>query len=85
MELIIIINIHGLASLFYADKALDYKLRPCRRIFRSVNCLRLFLLPARADRKDEPAFKRIAEVYHSDAVRELFDTVYKGVYIPAWE
>ena len=21
----------------------------------------------------------------SDAVRELFDTVYKGVYIPAWE
>ena len=36
-------------------------------------------------RKDEPAFKRIAEVYHSDAVRELFNTVYKGVYIPAWE
>ncbi len=79
MELIIIINIHGLASLFYADKALDYKLRPCGRIFRSVNYY------PRADRKDEPAFKRIAEVYHSDAVRELCDTVYKGVYIPAWE
>ena len=43
------------------------------------------VIAARADRKDKPAFKRIAEVYHSDAVRELFNTVYKGVYIPAWE
>jgi ABC-type metal ion transport system substrate-binding protein len=25
------------------------------------------------------------EVYHSDEVRALFDTVYKGVYLPAWE
>ncbi len=43
------------------------------------------VIAARADRAEEPVFKRIAEVYQSDAVRELFDTVYKGVYIPAWE
>lgn len=43
------------------------------------------VIAAREDRADDPVFARIAEVYQSDAVRELFDTVYKGVYIPAWE
>lgn len=43
------------------------------------------VIAARADRADEAVFARIAEVYHSDAVRELFNTVYAGVYIPAWE
>ena len=43
------------------------------------------VIACRADRADDPVFARIAEVYQSDAVRELFDTVYKGVYIPAWE
>ena len=43
------------------------------------------VIAARADRADDPVFARIAEVYHSDEVRALFDTVYKGVYIPAWE
>ena len=43
------------------------------------------VIAARADRADDPVFARIAEVYHSDEVRTLFDTVYKGVYIPAWE
>lgn len=43
------------------------------------------VIAARADRADDPIFARIAEVYHSDEVRALFDTVYKGVYIPAWE
>lgn len=42
------------------------------------------VIAAREDRADDPVFARIAEVYQSDAVRELFDTVYKGVYIPAW-
>lgn len=43
------------------------------------------VIAARADRADDPVFQRIAEVYHSDEVRALFDTVYKGVYLPAWE
>lgn len=42
------------------------------------------VIAARADRADDPAFARIAEVYRSDEVKALFDTVYKGVYIPAW-
>ncbi len=42
------------------------------------------VIAARADRAEEAVFQRIAEVYQSDEVRALFDTVYKGVYIPAW-
>ena len=43
------------------------------------------VIAARADRADDPVFARIAEAYHSDEVRALFDTVYAGGYIPAWE
>jgi D-methionine transport system substrate-binding protein len=43
------------------------------------------VIAARADRAEDPVFARIAEVYHSDEVKALFETVYKGVYIPAWE
>ena len=43
------------------------------------------VIAARADRADEAVFARIAEAYHTDEVRELFNTVYAGVYIPAWQ
>ena len=43
------------------------------------------VIAARADRANEAVFARIAEAYHTDEVRELFNTVYKGVYIPAWQ
>ena len=39
----------------------------------------------RADDIDNPVYQRIAGVYQSDEVRALFDTVYAGVYLPAWE
>ncbi len=42
------------------------------------------VIAAKADRKDEPAFKRIVEVYHSEEMRTLFEEVYKDVYIPAF-
>ena len=42
------------------------------------------VIAARKDRADDPVFQRIAEAYRTDEVKALFDTVYKGVYIPAW-
>ena len=42
-------------------------------------------IAVRADDIDNPFYQRIAEVYQSDEVRALFDTVYAGVYLPAWE
>ena len=42
-------------------------------------------IAVRAGDIDNPVDQRIAEVYQSDEVRALFDTVYAGVYLPAWE
>ncbi len=42
------------------------------------------VIAARKDRAEDPVLMRIAEAYHTDEVKALFDTVYKGVYIPAW-
>ena len=42
-------------------------------------------IAVRADDIDNPVYQRIAEVYQSDEVRALFDTVYAGVYLPAWQ
>ena len=42
-------------------------------------------IAVRADDIDNPVYQRIAEVYQSDEVRALLDTVYAGVYLPAWE
>ena len=42
-------------------------------------------IAVRADDIDNPVYQRIAEVYQSDEVRALFDTVYAGVSLPAWE
>ncbi len=42
-------------------------------------------IAVRSDDVDNPVYQRIAEVYQSDEVRALFDTVYAGVYLPAWQ
>jgi D-methionine transport system substrate-binding protein len=42
------------------------------------------IIAVRTDRKDDPVFKRIVDAYHSDAVKEVLQTVYKGAFIPAW-
>lgn len=33
---------------------------------------------------ENEVYLKIADCYHTDAVKALFDTVYKGVYVPAW-
>ncbi len=42
------------------------------------------IIAARAEDAENPVYKRIAEAYHTDEVRALFETVYKGVYLPAF-
>ena len=43
------------------------------------------VIAVRSDDLNNPVYRRIAEVYHSDEVLALFDTVYAGIYLPAWE
>ncbi|MDR0684024.1 MAG: MetQ/NlpA family ABC transporter substrate-binding protein [Spirochaetaceae bacterium] len=42
------------------------------------------IIAVRTDRKDDPVFRRIVDEYHTDAVKQVFQTVYKGAFIPAW-
>ncbi|GHV92587.1 lipoprotein [Spirochaetia bacterium] len=42
------------------------------------------VIVARTADKDNPVYKRIVEAYRSDEVKEVFQTVYKGAYIPVW-
>ncbi len=43
------------------------------------------ILVSRTEDLDNPIYQRILEVYHSDAVAEIFATSFKGAYLPAWK
>jgi D-methionine transport system substrate-binding protein len=42
------------------------------------------IIVARTADKDNPLYKRVVDAYRSDAVKEVFRTVYKGAFIAAW-
>ncbi|MDR0878002.1 MAG: MetQ/NlpA family ABC transporter substrate-binding protein [Treponema sp.] len=42
------------------------------------------IIAARAADKDNAVYKRIVELYHTDAVKTIIQTAYKGAYITAW-
>jgi D-methionine transport system substrate-binding protein len=42
------------------------------------------IIAARTADKDNPLYKRIVEAFHTDAVREVILTTYKGAFIPAF-
>jgi D-methionine transport system substrate-binding protein len=43
------------------------------------------ILVARTADKDNPLYKRIVEVYHTDAVEAAIYRAFKGAYLPAWK
>ena len=65
------------ADAVFEDKEFDFDDESMHGIVNNI--------AVRADDIDNPVYQRIAEVYQSDEVRALFDTVYAGVYLPAWE
>jgi D-methionine transport system substrate-binding protein len=42
------------------------------------------IIAARTADKDNPLYKRIVDAYHTDPVRQVIQTTYKGAYIPAF-
>ena len=42
------------------------------------------IIAARTEDKDNPVYQRIVQEYHTDAVRNVILTVFKGAYIPAF-
>ena len=42
------------------------------------------IIAARIADRDNPIYKKIVDAYHSDEVRTILETVYKGARLPAW-
>ena len=45
--------------------------------------LAVMILAVRAKDKDNPDYRKIAEIFHSDAVKEFIAKQYKGTIVPA--
>lgn len=43
------------------------------------------LIAVHEDNKDNPVFKRVVEVYQSQAIKDIYKNSFKGAYVPAWE
>lgn len=43
------------------------------------------LIAARSDEADAKAYQRIVEVYQSDETKQIFEDVFDGFFVPAWE
>jgi len=42
------------------------------------------IIVARTEEKDNPVYKKIVDAYHSAEVRNIIETVFNGIYMPAW-
>lgn len=42
------------------------------------------IIAARTADKDNPVYKKVVDAYHTDAVKQVIQTAYKGSYIIAW-
>lgn len=43
------------------------------------------IIVAREEDKENPVYKEVIDVFHTDAVAEVIAEVYRGAYIPAWK
>jgi D-methionine transport system substrate-binding protein len=42
------------------------------------------IIAARTADKDNPVYKKIVDAYHSAEVKKIIETVFNGIYVPAW-
>ena len=86
---------HGLlpdvaASIINGGHAVDAGLNPSEDaiVIESVGDAQgnpfINVIIARTEDKDNELYKKVVAAYHTDAVRELIETVYKGAYLVAW-
>ena len=43
------------------------------------------LIAVRSEDKDNPVYKRIVEAFQSESTKQIFQDVFKGFFVPAWE
>lgn len=79
------------AAVINCNYALDFGLNPGKdAIFQdSVSFYYgksyVNLIAVRTDDADNEVYRKVVEAYQSDAVKEVYDTTFKGSYLPAWE
>ncbi|MFR2712496.1 MAG: MetQ/NlpA family ABC transporter substrate-binding protein [Frisingicoccus sp.] len=42
-------------------------------------------MAVRSEVKDNPVYKRIVEAFQSESTKQIFQDVFKGFFVPAWE
>lgn len=79
------------AAVINCNYALDFGLNPKEdAIFQdsvSIYAGKTYynLIAARTEDVDNEVYKKIVKAYQSDAIKEIYDTTFKGSYLPAWE
>ena len=76
------------AAVVNGNYALDYGIDPSTAIYEeseydddSYFCL----IAVRSDEADDAVYKRIVELFQSDATKQIFQDEFNGYFVPAWE
>jgi D-methionine transport system substrate-binding protein len=78
------------AAIINGSHAVDHGLNPARDSIYLESQSQgsgnpyINIIAARTADKDNPVYKRIVDAYHTDEIREIIETVFKGAYLPAW-
>jgi D-methionine transport system substrate-binding protein len=78
------------AAIINGQHALDHGFNPTRDSIyletqtKGSNNPYVNILVARTADKDNPLYKKVADYYHTDEVKKIFETVFRGAYVPAW-
>lgn len=78
------------AAVINGGYAVDGGLNPTKdsialeKVISGSNNLYINIIAARTADKDNPVYKKVVDAYHTDAVKNVIETTYKGAYIVAW-
>ena len=78
------------AAIINGAHALDHGFNPSRDSIyletqgKGSNNPYVNILVARTADKDNPLYKKVVDAYHSDEVKKIFETHFRGAYVAAW-
>lgn len=76
------------AGVINGNYALDYGIDPGTAIFHETEYADdsyFCLIAVRSEDKDNEVYRRIVEEFQSEATKQIFQDVFKGFFVPAWE
>lgn len=76
------------AAVINGNYALDYGIDPTTAIYEETKYdddSYFCLMAVRSSEKDDAVYKRIVELFQSDATKQIFQDEFNGYFVPAWE